>query len=256
MRWTCSTPGAGSTETRRTGSGSPTTSPARASCRRPLTRSRATSRQPHRSPYGPSAPRCARRCSTRCGRRSSVRRPSSIDCSRQPTGARACAPRWSAASRSLRGRDDRRRARSAARLATGRLGPELTLAGWRQRLAEAGWATPTWPARLGGRDLPASAAGLVAATLAEFGAVGPPEGVGMSLAAPTLLEHGRDELQARFLPPTVTGEITWCQLFSEPGAGSDLAGLTTKAEFTGHEWRVSGQKVWNTSAHHADYGLL
>ena len=134
--------------------------------------------------------------------------------------------------------------------------PELSLVEWRRRLAEAGWATPTWPARLGGRDLPASAAGLVTATLAEFGAVGPPEGVGMSLAAPTLLEHGRDELQTRFLPPTVTGEITWCQLFSEPGAGSDLAGLTTKAEFADHEWRVSGQKVWNTSAHHADYGLL
>jgi alkylation response protein AidB-like acyl-CoA dehydrogenase len=80
--------------------------------------------------------------------------------------------------------------------------------------------------------------------------------VGMSLAAPTLAEHGTGELQARFLPPTVTGEITWCQLFSEPGAGSDLAGLTTRAELADREWRVSGQKVWNTSAHHADYGLL
>jgi alkylation response protein AidB-like acyl-CoA dehydrogenase len=134
--------------------------------------------------------------------------------------------------------------------------PELSLADWRKRLAAAGWATPTWPSRVGGRGLPASAASIVAATLAEFGAVGPPEGVGMSLAAPTLLEHGSDELQTRFLPPTATGEITWCQLFSEPGAGSDLAGLTTRAEFTDGEWRVSGQKVWNTSAHHADYGLL
>jgi alkylation response protein AidB-like acyl-CoA dehydrogenase len=134
--------------------------------------------------------------------------------------------------------------------------PELSLVEWRKRLANAGWATPTWPARLGGRDLPANAASLVTATLAEFGAVGPPEGVGMSLAAPTLIEHGTGELQARFLPSTVTGEITWCQLFSEPGAGSDLAGLTTKAELADSEWRVSGQKVWNTSAHHADYGLL
>ena len=134
--------------------------------------------------------------------------------------------------------------------------PELSLVEWRTRLAEAGWATPTWPARLGGRGLPASAASVVSATLAEFGAVGPPEGVGMSLATATLLEHGSDELQRRFLPPTVTGEISWCQLFSEPGAGSDLAGLTTKAEFSDGEWRVSGQKVWNTSAHHADYGLL
>jgi len=134
--------------------------------------------------------------------------------------------------------------------------PELSLAGWRKRLAAAGWAAPTWPTRLGGRDLPASAASLITATLAEFGAAGPPEGAGMSLAAPTLLEHGSGELQTRFLPPTVTGEITWCQLFSEPGAGSDLASLQTRAEPDGDEYLVSGQKVWTTSAHHADYGLL
>src|SRR5437764_2113126 len=78
----------------------------------------------------------------------------------------------------------------------------------------------------------------------------------MHLAAPTLLEHGSDELKRAYLRPTVTGEISWCQLFSEPGAGSDLAGLTTRAELANDEWVVTGQKVWNTSAHHADYGLL
>ena len=78
----------------------------------------------------------------------------------------------------------------------------------------------------------------------------------MSLAAPTILEHGGDELKQRLLRPTVTGEITWCQLFSEPGAGSDLAGLTTRAERDGDQWVVTGQKVWNTAAHHADFGLL
>ena len=134
--------------------------------------------------------------------------------------------------------------------------PDLTLLEWRRRLAGSGWATPTWPARWGGRDLPASAASVVTRTLADFGAVGPAEGVGMTLAAPTLLEHGGDHLNARLLPPTVTGELSWCQLFSEPGAGSDLAGLTTRAELVDGEWRVSGQKVWNTSAHHADVGLL
>jgi alkylation response protein AidB-like acyl-CoA dehydrogenase len=134
--------------------------------------------------------------------------------------------------------------------------PDLTLLEWRRRLADSGWATPTWPARWGGRDLPASAASAVTRTLAEFGAVGPPDGVGMTLAAPTLLEHGSDDLNDRFLPPTVSGELSWCQLFSEPGAGSDLAGLTTRAELVDGEWRVSGQKVWNTSAHHADVGLL
>jgi alkylation response protein AidB-like acyl-CoA dehydrogenase len=134
--------------------------------------------------------------------------------------------------------------------------PELGLVEWRRRLVASGWATPTWPTRWGGRGLPAAAAAVVTQALADFGAVGPPEGVGMSLAAPTLLEHGNDDLNERFLPPTVTGEISWCQLFSEPGAGSDLAGLTTTAELVDGEWSVRGQKVWNTSAHHADYGLL
>jgi alkylation response protein AidB-like acyl-CoA dehydrogenase len=78
----------------------------------------------------------------------------------------------------------------------------------------------------------------------------------MHLAAPTILEHASDDLKRRFLAPTVTGEIAWCQLFSEPGAGSDLAGLTTRARLDGDEWTVRGQKVWNTSAHHADFGLL
>ena len=134
--------------------------------------------------------------------------------------------------------------------------PDLSLLEWRMRLAESGWAAPTWPARWGGRDLPASAASTVAKELATFGAVGPPDGVGMNLAAPTLLEHGSDALNATLLRKTLTGEISWCQLFSEPGAGSDLAGLTTHAQQADGEWLVSGQKVWNTSAHHADYGLL
>ena len=134
--------------------------------------------------------------------------------------------------------------------------PELGLVAWRTRLADAGWACPTWPRRWCGRGLPPAATAIVAEELARVGAVGVAEGVGMSLAAPTILEHGSEELKARFIGPTVTGEIAWCQLFSEPGAGSDLAGLTTRAERDGDEYRVSGQKVWNTSAHHADYGLL
>jgi len=134
--------------------------------------------------------------------------------------------------------------------------PELSLIEWRARLADAGWACPAWPREWGGRLLPAAAADVVAEELANAGVPGPPEGVGMHLAAPTILEHGSDDLKARFLRPTVTGEITWCQLFSEPGAGSDLAGLTTRAERHGDEWLVSGQKVWNTGAVQADFGLL
>jgi alkylation response protein AidB-like acyl-CoA dehydrogenase len=134
--------------------------------------------------------------------------------------------------------------------------PDLSLREWRDRLAGSGWGCPTWPREWCGRGLPAAAASVVAAEFARAGAVGPPDGVGLNMAAPTILEHGSDDLKRRFIRPTVTGEITWCQLFSEPGAGSDLAGLTTTAHRDGDGWLVSGQKVWNTSAQHADFGLL
>jgi alkylation response protein AidB-like acyl-CoA dehydrogenase len=78
----------------------------------------------------------------------------------------------------------------------------------------------------------------------------------MMLVAPILIEHGSEELKKRYIRPTVTGEITWCQLFSEPGAGSDLAGLQSRAVRDGDAWRLSGQKVWSTGAATADFGLL
>jgi len=78
----------------------------------------------------------------------------------------------------------------------------------------------------------------------------------IALAAPTILTHGSDEVKQRFLRPMFTGEEKWCQLFSEPGAGSDFAGLGTKAIKDGDEWLINGQKVWNTLAHIADWGML
>jgi alkylation response protein AidB-like acyl-CoA dehydrogenase len=119
--------------------------------------------------------------------------------------------------------------------------PELSLLEWRTRLVDNGCR---WDD------------GAVLRELSEIGAPGFPDGVGMNLAVPTMLEHANDNVQARLIRPTVTGEITWTQLFSEPGAGSDLAGLSTRADRDGDVFRVNGQKVWNTSAHHADYGLL
>jgi alkylation response protein AidB-like acyl-CoA dehydrogenase len=134
--------------------------------------------------------------------------------------------------------------------------PSLSLTAWRSLLADSGWACPTWPVEWFGRGLPASAADVVSAELRAIGAVGPPSGSGLGLAAPTILEHGSSSLKSLLLRPIVTGSHTWCQLFSEPGSGSDLAGLTTRAELDGDEWVVSGQKVWTTSAHHAAYGML
>lgn len=134
--------------------------------------------------------------------------------------------------------------------------PSLSLRQWRERLCDSGWAVPHWPTEWMGRGLPAWSEPLVAAELSRAGAVGLPAGVGMSLCAPTVLEHADDELKRRFLRATIVGEITWCQLFSEPGAGSDLAGLHARAVLDGDEWIINGQKVWNTSAHHADFGIL
>ncbi len=134
--------------------------------------------------------------------------------------------------------------------------PELSLVAWRRLLLDAGWAAPSWPVGWHGRGLPEWSDGVVAGALAVVGAPGPPPGVGTALAAPTLLTHGSDDLKGMLLGPILTGEHHWCQLFSEPGAGSDLAGLTTRAERDGDQWVVTGQKVWSTSAHHADFGLL
>ena len=134
--------------------------------------------------------------------------------------------------------------------------PAMALRDWRKLLLASGWAVPSWPERWHGRGLPAWADDLVGSELLRLGAVGVPVGSGTWLAAPTILAHGSDDLRDRLLAPILTGEQTWCQLFSEPGAGSDLAGLSTSAVLDGDSWVVSGQKVWNTSAHHADMGML
>jgi alkylation response protein AidB-like acyl-CoA dehydrogenase len=80
--------------------------------------------------------------------------------------------------------------------------------------------------------------------------------IGFGMGAPTVVEHGSDALRTRYLRPLFTGEEIWCQLFSEPGAGSDVASLSTRAERDGDEWIVNGQKVWTTLAHIARYGML
>ena len=134
--------------------------------------------------------------------------------------------------------------------------PARPLREWRGLLVDAGWACPSWPRAWSGRDLPPWADDIASQEIAAAGAVGVPFGVGTGLAGPTLLAHGSEVVKRRFLRPLLTGEHTWCQLFSEPGNGSDLAGLTTRAERDGDEWVVNGQKLWSTSAHHADYGML
>lgn len=132
--------------------------------------------------------------------------------------------------------------------------PELALIEWRERLVDSGWAVPSWSWL--GRGLPAWADRVAHATIIGAGGVATPVGSGMGLAAPTIHEHGSEDLQRRLLRPTITGALVWCQLFSEPGAGSDLAGLQTSAVRDGDDWIINGQKVWNTSADHADMAIL
>src|SRR5687768_14455684 len=122
--------------------------------------------------------------------------------------------------------------------------PDVTVGEWWETLAESGWAAPTWPEEWHGRGLTRDLANVVSKELAAAGALGPPTGLGMMLAGPTILAHGTEEQKRRYLRPIVTGTEAWCQLFSEPGAGSDLAGLQARAVLDGEEWVVNGQKVW------------
>jgi 3-oxochol-4-en-24-oyl-CoA dehydrogenase len=128
---------------------------------------------------------------------------------------------------------------------------------WYAELGESGLATPGWPAEYGGLGLAADAAAVVTDELTRLRADRPADDfIGLALAGPTIIEWGSDEQKQRFLPPLTTGKHRWCQLFSEPGAGSDLASLRTRAVKDGDHWVVNGQKVWSSYSDRADFGLL
>ena len=134
--------------------------------------------------------------------------------------------------------------------------PDLTVGEWWERLGTSGWGVPTWPTEWFGRGLSRSEGVRVGQTIVEYGALGAPGGLGLLLAGPTIIVHGTDEQKQRWLRDIVTGRQGWCQLFSEPGAGSDLAGLQSRAVKDGDEWVVNGQKVWTSGGQVADLGML
>jgi len=134
--------------------------------------------------------------------------------------------------------------------------PDLTVGEWWEQLGMSGWSAPLLPVDAYGRGLNRVDAMRVARTIKEFGALGSPMGMGVSLVAPTLVTHATREQLDRYLPDIVTGRKWWCQLFSEPGAGSDLAGLGTRAVRDGDVWVINGQKVWTSGGHWADLGML
>ncbi len=127
---------------------------------------------------------------------------------------------------------------------------------WQRRIHEAGFAGISVPTEYGGRGLAPTLERVWRQEVVRYEIDLGVFSVAVGMVVPTILVHGTEEQKRRFLPPVLRGEEVWCQLFSEPGAGSDLAGLTTRAERDGDEWVVNGQKVWNSFAHLADWGIL
>jgi alkylation response protein AidB-like acyl-CoA dehydrogenase len=151
-----------------------------------------------------------------------------------PAGWRAAAPDGFAAIREVR--------------------PRAEYEDWYPAFAAAGLVVPTWPVAYGGLDVSPAVARAIERELAPFN-LGRLNPLGLNLAAPALFAHGTEEQRLRFLPRIVDNSERWCQLFSEPGAGSDLASLATRAERDGDTWTLTGQKVWTTWAHVSDFGV-
>ena len=124
---------------------------------------------------------------------------------------------------------------------------------WKERMADRGWGVPTWPAAYGGGGLSSEQAKILRQEMAAIGAWNPIVGMGIMMFGPTLLEYGTEAQKAQHIPPIARGELRWCQGYSEPGAGSDLASLQTKAEDRGDSFLVNGQKIWTSGAQWADW---
>jgi alkylation response protein AidB-like acyl-CoA dehydrogenase len=134
--------------------------------------------------------------------------------------------------------------------------PDMTVGDWWQALLDGRWSHPSLPEHAYGRGFSLGLSLTAMRTLGRLDVIGPPPGLGYMLAAPTIAEHGTQEQIDHYVPRILNGTDAWCQLFSEPGAGSDLAGLQTKAELDGEEWAVTGQKVWTSGGRIADMGML
>lgn len=125
---------------------------------------------------------------------------------------------------------------------------------WKQRLADKGWGVPTWPAEYGGGGLSQAQARVLKQEMDRIGAFSPfNDLIALNMVGPTILEYGTEEQKRRHVPPIARGEIHWCLGYSEPGAGSDLASLTTRADDAGDHWLVNGQKMWTSGAQWSDW---
>ena len=127
---------------------------------------------------------------------------------------------------------------------------------WTQKLFDGGWICASWPQEYGGKGLSIMQNVVLNEEFARAGAPLRADFFGDTLVGPTILQWGTEEQKKDFLPKILSGQISWCQGFSEPDAGSDLASLKTKAELDGDEWVINGQKIWTTQAQYADYVFL
>jgi alkylation response protein AidB-like acyl-CoA dehydrogenase len=134
-------------------------------------------------------------------------------------------------------------------------GDAAVLRDWQRTLHAAGWVGIHWPAEYGGRGASVTQVAIYNEELARAGAPPLLGRAGVTLVGPTLMAHGTEAQRARWMPRILSGDDVWCQLFSEPGAGSDLAALATRAEKRGGTYRVTGQKVWSSYATFADMGI-
>ena len=148
----------------------------------------------------------------------------------------------------------REAAANGGRAAIRNVRPRAAYEAWYPTFADSGLAVATWPVAYGGLDLTPAQARVAEAVLAPYN-LGRLNPLGLNSAAPALFAHGDEDQRLRFLPPLVRNEEKWCQLLSEPGAGSDLASLATRAERDGDEWVLNGQKVWTTWAHLSDFAI-
>ncbi|MCK1385504.1 acyl-CoA dehydrogenase [Bradyrhizobium sp. 21] len=127
---------------------------------------------------------------------------------------------------------------------------------WQKKKAEGGWACLHWPKEYGGRGATPIERVIWQQEEGVYGKLTQPFQIGEGMCGPTVMAFGNEDAKRRYLPKLAAGEEIWCQLFSEPSAGSDVAGLRTRAEKKGDNWVVNGQKIWTSGAHYSDYGLL
>src|SRR5215469_8861333 len=134
-----------------------------------------------------------------------------------------------------------------------RMTPSPDQEAWRKAMGAKGWGVPTWPKQYGGGGLSPAEARVVQQELGRAGAYNPIGGMGVMMFGPTLLEYGTEDQKQEHIPPIVRGDLQWCQGYSEPGAGSDLASLQTRAVDKGDHFEINGQKIWTSGAQYAQW---